>query len=98
MKYYWSCWFTKEELIEAGADSLICVYYTWHELVSTADSTYHYVFRADSSFPVFAKIKFDRSVAEIPTRYYNKLVKGERVRINQYTKVGNGIHLCDIDF
>ena len=98
MKYYWSCWFTKDELIDSGAEGIIPTFYGWHSLDPNGRHKQHWVFKADPSFPVFANIKFNRSVAEIPKSYHNRFVKGETIIISAKTRVSARLLLCDMDF
>jgi hypothetical protein len=105
MKYYWSCWFNKEELKSMGAINLLSAVYDNFFLVPNCKEGYYaikgqnqYIFRAEDSFPLFLKLKSDKHVVEVTKRYYSALDRGDSVKVGNGSKTGRAIRSCILDF
>jgi len=107
MKYYWSCWCKKDELKDMGAVGIIRAQFGWNSLSPIVDNDRttqelprdpHYAFQADDSFPIFLKLKSDKSVTEISKRYYLTLQRGDLVKIGDESKPGKALRSVLLDF
>jgi len=114
MKYYWSCWFTEEQLKSMGAVGIITARFNYCSYIISRrtddlvvwdsqylwDSQYdnHYTFQAEDSFPVFLKLKHDKNAAEISKRYYSAIQRGDKIKIAGRSKIGKSLRGIVLDF
>jgi hypothetical protein len=107
MKYYYTVWILRDELIEMGATGLVPTTGFGAPLTrnteaeredSILDKCKYWVFQADETFPVYAKLKFDKATAEISKNNYDDVVSG-RKEPRRYTKKATlSISGCVFDF
>ena len=106
MNCYWSCWFSRAELEADGACGLISAKYRHTEsskgprLVPTpelyTDGCHSFAFCADETFITFLKLKYRRSIVEVPAQVYDGLSTGKEAALGDV--LGRKVFFCDIDF
>jgi hypothetical protein len=68
------------------------------ESENVSDVCKYWVFQADETFPVYAKLKFDKATAEISKNNYDDVVSGDKEPRRYTKKVIRSINGCVFDF
>ena len=98
MKYFWTCWMTKSQLESYGAINLkpSNFYGSLHDPKSLVYENHSFwLFCADDSFPLFVKLKLDKSIAEISVDSY---YIGEGPEGVHDPVTSQNIMICRLDF
>lgn len=106
MKYYYTVWILRSELLEMGATGLVPASgygapLTKNPFASEAeaeDICRYWVFQADETFPVYAKLRFDKATAEISKNNYDDVVSNRKEPRRYTKKTILSISGCVFDF
>lgn len=101
MKYYWSCWFSKDELLQYGADNLQpAMYWLNGTLIPYRNNSTerYWCFTAGNDFASLLKLAKDKSIAEISVDHFDSIVRGEQITITTDSPIGKGLVYCSMDF
>ena len=105
MKYYWSKWFTRDELKSMGATDIIPAQYTLYMLVphhvtksSGHDVENEWAFAADETFITYMKLKSDKGAVDITRRCYHTLRRNESYPYGADSKLATSISNCIWNF
>jgi len=110
MMYYWSCWFSYNELQEAGANVILPVVFSMNITIrrqsilvikDSKDSVKDYMFTGNCGLDSFLKIRYGHSTAVISEylfRHLNKTTKEFTLDNITFNEDRRSIWNCYIDF